>query len=183
MRITGGEAKGVPIKAPKGRRTRPTSDKVREGVFQTLGDIVLGARVLDLFAGSGALGIEALSRGADFCCFVEKSRTAVEVISANLQKTHFHEKAETIRSDFLTALKILHRRGELFHLILIDPPYEGDFLEQVVASLVATPVLAPGAVVVVEHFKKTLPPAHIGGLPQKKTRLYGQTSITYYLGD
>jgi 16S rRNA (guanine966-N2)-methyltransferase len=183
MRITGGEAKGIPIKAPKGRRTRPTSDKVREGVFQTLGDSVLGARVLDLFAGSGALGIEALSRGADFCCFVEKSPMAAEVISQNLQKTHFHQKTETIRSDFRTALKILHRRGQLFHLVFVDPPYEGDFLELVTASFEAYPVFAQGAVLVVEHFKKTSPPARMAGLTQKKTRLYGQTSITYYLKD
>ena len=105
MRITGGAAKGIPIKAPKGLETRPTSDKVREAVFQTIGPFLPEARVLDLFAGSGALGLEALSRGANFCCFVEKELSAARIIGENLEKTGFRKNADILRLDFRAAIE------------------------------------------------------------------------------
>jgi 16S rRNA (guanine(966)-N(2))-methyltransferase RsmD len=182
MRVTGGQAKGIPIKAPKGVETRPTSDKVREAVFQTLGRLVEEARVLDLFAGSGALGIEALSRGAEFCVFVDKASAATRIIEDNLVKAGFRERAEVIRSDFRSAVRLLSRSGENFNLILLDPPYGGDLLEQTAAALDAHPLTGARPIIVVEHFKKDAPPAAIGGITPTETRFYGQTAITYYFG-
>jgi 16S rRNA (guanine(966)-N(2))-methyltransferase RsmD len=182
MRITGGVAKGIPIKAPKGLETRPTSDKVREAVFQTLEGLLEGRRALDLFAGSGALGLEALSRGADSCVFVEKSLATAKILLENVNKAGFREKADIIRTDFRNAARTLHKKGELFDLIFIDPPYEGGYLEEVASILVSHPIITPDAVLVVEHFKKTIPPPEIAGISLSRTRFYGQTGITYYFG-
>lgn len=180
MRIGGGKAKGMQLKAPKGLDTRPTSDKVREAVFQTLGRSVTEARVLDLFAGSGALGVEALSRGAEFAVFVEKAQIAARSIAENLVKTKFREQAEIIQADFRSALRMLDRRGDVFHIILIDPPYRAGLIADIGRALQAHHVVVPQSIVVLEHFKKVTPPPDIAGIPRSRTRLYGQTAVSYY---
>jgi 16S rRNA (guanine966-N2)-methyltransferase len=180
MRITGGEGRGIPIKAPKGMRTRPTSDKVREAMFDTLGAHVVGAQVLDLFAGSGALGIEALSRGATFAVFVENSTSAARVIEDNLAKTRFSEKGEIVRTDFALAIRRFEKARRKFGLIFIDPPYEGGLLEEIAISLEMHPVTHSETIIVVEHFKKTVPPPGISGIPRVRTRAYGQTALSYF---
>ncbi|RJP21356.1 MAG: 16S rRNA (guanine(966)-N(2))-methyltransferase RsmD [Candidatus Abyssobacteria bacterium SURF_5] len=180
MRITGGQMKGIVLRAPRGLETRPTSDKVREAVFQTLGGLVSGTRVLDLFAGSGALGIEAISRGADFCVFVEKDRSAVRVIADNIARAGMQDKSRIVRSDFRDAVKMLSRHGETFRLILLDPPYASDILTGVAATLAANPIVAQGGILVLEHFKKTTAPDSLAGITTAETRYYGQTAITYY---
>lgn len=182
MRITGGAAKGIPIKAPKGLETRPTSDKVREALFQTLGDLLEGRRALDLFAGSGALGLEALSRGAESCVFVEKSSAAARMLFENITKAGFQEKAEVIRLDFRSSARVLHKRGKSFNLVFIDPPYEGGLLPEVASTLDSFPIVTSDAILIVEHFKKTIPPPKMGGISLSRTRFYGQTAVTYYFG-
>ena len=179
MRITGGEYKGTPIKAPLGGRTRPTSDKVREAMFSVLGDIS-GARVLDLFAGSGALAIEALSRGAAHAVLIEKESAAVAAIRLNLEKAGLLAKSRIVRADFRSALKKLGRDGETFDLILIDPPYEGDLLDKAAVSLAGHAIASDNCAIVVEHFKKTDPPKSVCGIPLQKRRDYGQTSLSFY---
>ena len=181
MRVTGGEKKGTPIKAPAGVRTRPTSDKVREAMFSVLGD-VSGARVLDLFAGSGALAIEALSRGAESAVIVEKESAAIGVIRLNTEKAGLTAEVRIVRIDFRSALRKLDRDGETFDLILIDPPYEGDLLDEAAACLTEREVASANCTIVVEHFKKTTPPISICGIPLWKTRDYGQTSLSFYQG-
>jgi 16S rRNA (guanine(966)-N(2))-methyltransferase RsmD len=182
MRIGGGEAKGIHIKSPKGIRTRPTADKLREAIFDMLGERVTGAKVLDLFAGSGALGIESLSRGAEFAVFVEKDRTAARIIEENLAKTGLSSKAQLIRADFRLAIKRLHREQRRFDLIFLDPPYQADLVGDMVFGLDSHLLVEPNAVIVYEHFKKTAPPASISGLPLAETRQYGQTSLSYFCG-
>ncbi len=181
MRVTGGIAKGILLKAPKGLKTRPTSDKVRQAIFQTLGESIEGTHVLDLFAGTGALGIEAISHGAEFAVFVEESPSAVRIIRQNLEKTNLTGKAEVVPVDFRIALRMLSRQNRRFHLVLADPPYGGDLLEQCAALLREHPVLAPDGVVVLEHFKKVVPPPQVAGIALDRTRFYGQTAISYYL--
>jgi 16S rRNA (guanine966-N2)-methyltransferase len=180
MRVTGGRARGIPIKAPKGMLTRPTSDKVREALFETLGAHVLDAQVLDLFAGSGALGIEALSRGAGFAVFVDNSTCAARIIKDNLAKTRFSEKGEVLRADFRLALEKLEKAGKTFGLMFVDPPYEGDWLVEVVAHIEKHRITHSGTIIVAEHFKKTESPAAISGIPLVRTRAYGQTALSYY---
>jgi len=180
MRITGGTAGGIPIKAPKGARTRPTSDKVREALFNTLGDDIPGGTVLDLFAGSGALAIEALSRGAERAVLIEKDPAAVRIIESNLEKTDLAERAVIVRGDFRSALAKLSQRGEVFDLIFIDPPYESDLLDRAAEAISEHRITTTTSIIVVEHFKKSLLPESIAGIPFGRTRGYGQTSLSYY---
>ena len=119
MRVITGTARGVPLKAPKGIDTRPTMDQVKEGIFSAIQFEVEGRRALDLFAGSGQLGIEALSRGAAHCTFVDKGREPIAVIRENLKKTRLEERAEVVQADYSSYLKTCRTQ---FDLILLDPP-------------------------------------------------------------
>jgi 16S rRNA (guanine966-N2)-methyltransferase len=143
MRIVAGEAKGTRL-APVPAGTRPMADRAREGLFSSLGDSVEGARVLDLFAGTGALGIEALSRGAGSALFVDSAPAAVRVVRENLRRTKLLSRAEVRRGE---ALRTIRQDPGEFDLILVDPPYRvpAHMLDQVVQELVRHAVPAPGA--------------------------------------
>ncbi len=175
MRVIAGTLGGRRLKAPPGRATRPTSDRVREALFSMLGGID-GARVLDLFAGTGALGIEALSRGAASAVFVERDARAAAVLRENLEALGLASaRAELRRGEALAALRTARERGELYDLVLIDPPY-GDAarLGGKLPALLA-PLLSPGARVVAESDRR----APLGlELPIATERRYGDTSIT-----
>lgn len=136
MRIIAGTAGGIPIKVPQGD-TRPTTDRVREALFSMLGDAVSGARVLDLFAGSGALGLEALSRGAESVVFVEQNRNAADIIRLNLQKARL-TNATLRQSDVFRTLADLAKTGHTFDLVFADPPYAHHKDDPDLATLVAT---------------------------------------------
>jgi 16S rRNA (guanine966-N2)-methyltransferase len=178
MRVIAGQLGGRRLKAPKGRATtRPTSDRVREAVFSML-DRVEGEHVLDLFAGTGALGIEALSRGAKRAVFIERDASALEALEANLQALGLEaEEAEVRRAEALTALRSARARAETYDLILIDPPYRraSDLGREL--SLALSSLLAPEARVVVESDRRV--PLE---LPWEivKERRYGDTSITIH---
>jgi 16S rRNA (guanine(966)-N(2))-methyltransferase RsmD len=180
MRITGGQARGVIIKAPKNMRTRPTSDKVREALFDTLGAKVLDRKVLDLFAGSGAIAIEALSRGAKQAALVEQDPVAARLIRENLTRAGFSERAEVFMTDFRDAVRKLGRIARQFDLVFIDPPYQSCLLDQITLVLEQHRIVAPHAILILEHFKKIDPPPAISGIPLFRTRLYGQTALSYY---
>ena len=138
MRVVAGELRGRRINAPLGKKTRPTTDKAREATFNALGSlgVVVGARVIDAFAGSGALGIEALSRGAEHCTFIERDREALEVLRENLETLGLVEKSTGVRGDVLTNIALVRNAS----LILADPPYEfkqwSQFLGEVACDLV-----------------------------------------------
>lgn len=183
MRITGGQAKGILIAAPRGNRIRPTADKVREALFNTLGSEVTGRRVLDLFAGTGALAIEALSRGAKCAVMIEKDSIAAKAIKANLTRAGLAERAKVVRADYRSALRRLDRAGEECDLIFIDPPYHSTILEGIVDVLAGFRVISRSAIIVVEHFSKTNPPNSILNATLNQTRFYGQTALTYYRED
>jgi len=174
MRVIAGTLGGRRLKAPRGRLTRPTSDRVREGLFATLGD-VHGASVLDLFAGTGALGIEALSRGASRTVFIERDGAAVRVLRENLRALGIEPgEAEVRRRDALEALRSARTRKETYDLVFIDPPYSqardwGRELATVLPSL-----LEPAARVVVEHARRA---ALELGMEVEQERRYGDTSI------
>jgi 16S rRNA (guanine966-N2)-methyltransferase len=174
MRVIAGRLGGRRLKAPKGRVTRPTSDRVREGLFAMLGD-VQGASVLDLFAGSGALGVEALSRGASSVVFVERDAPAVSALKDNLAALGIEPiEAEVRRTDALRALRSARTREETYDLVFIDPPYGqahdwGPELSMVLPSLLRT-----GARVVVESDRRT--PLELG-MEVGQERRYGDTSI------
>jgi 16S rRNA (guanine966-N2)-methyltransferase len=177
MRVIAGHLGGRRLKAPRGSVTRPTSDRVREAVFAMLGGVE-GTRVLDLFAGSGALGIEALSRGAERVVFVERDAGVVRVLAGNLAELGLGgEAAEVRRTDALRALQSARARKETYDLVFIDPPYAqahewGPELSAILPSL-----LAPGARVVVESDRRA--PLELGGTLERRRR-YGDTSITIH---
>jgi 16S rRNA (guanine(966)-N(2))-methyltransferase RsmD len=175
MRVIAGSARGVPLTAPRDRSTRPITDRVKETLFAILGVRVPDARVLDLYAGTGAIGIEALSRGASSADFVERGRAAVDVLRANLEKTRLAPAADVHATDVERFLKTLDP-GQSWDLAFLDPPYEA---RAIVAPLVALrPHLAPGAVVVVKHFWRTEIP-EVAGLRVARQRRFGETMLTF----
>lgn len=174
MRVIAGSARGLRLAAPKDPRTRPISDKVKESLFGTIGDRVLDARVLDLYAGSGAIGIEALSRGAASATFVERARPAVAVIRENLVRTGLGEAAE-IRAQSVEAF-LTATAEPPWDLAVLDPPYAERTLDLPLERL--RPHLAPGALVVVKHFWRTPMPAG-AGLAITRSRRFGETALTF----
>lgn len=176
MRVIAGTAKGRRLSAPPGRATRPTSDRVKEALFSSLQPRLPGARVLDLYAGSGALGIEALSRGAAQATFVERDARTVRVLEENLALTDCVGRATVLARDVLTVLRT--RPVEpTFDLVLADPPYAIDRgeLASVLGALVDH--LVPGALVVVELATRGGPPAWPDGLIEARARRYGDTTL------
>jgi 16S rRNA (guanine(966)-N(2))-methyltransferase RsmD len=173
MRVVAGRFGGRSLVAPRGRGTRPTSDRVREALFSVLGpDLVEGARVLDLFAGSGALGIEALSRGAEAATFVDDAAAAIRAIAANLQAVD--ARAEVRRSDALRFLHAARQSAAQYDLVFLDPPYRDAERLAPALSEALPAVLAPGAVAVAESDRRA--PLALD-LPLKDERRYGDTLI------
>jgi 16S rRNA (guanine966-N2)-methyltransferase len=176
VRVVGGRLGGRRLRAVAGRETRPTSDRVKEALFGVLAERVEGARVLDLFAGTGALGIEALSRGAGSAVLVEQAAPAVAVIRANLEALDLDEKVKVRRTRVETYLRT--QRDGPFDLVLVDPPYGAPV--GLVAGLLgrlARSALAPGAVVVVEAAARAEAPPWPPGLEPEPPRRYGDTAL------
>ena len=179
MRIIAGSRKGSRIFAPKGTETRPTGDRVREAAFNLLGPgAAEGASVLDLFAGSGAMGLEALSRGAESATFVESDRDACRTINRNLDKLDL-SGAKVLCQDALTALRADARAGRRYDLVLVDPPYRmlPDVLSMLAAHL--PPVVEPDGLVVVESDAREEPDLP---LVKRTTSRYGSVRVTVFTG-
>ena len=149
MRIITGKARGTKLNTLAGEATRPTAERTKEAVFSMLQNEIAGARVLDLFAGSGQLGLEALSRGAEYAVFNDSSREAAAIIRANVEKTHFTDLCEILSTDWKPVLRRFSGR-EKFDLIFLDPPYAGGFLPKVLAELIEKDLLAVGGIIVCE---------------------------------
>jgi 16S rRNA (guanine(966)-N(2))-methyltransferase RsmD len=180
VRIVAGSARGRRLRAPRGRAIRPTTDRVKEAVFSIVAsrEGCEGVAVLDLFAGTGALGIEALSRGATEAVFVEQSRAAAETIRANLTTTGF--EAEVMTMPVARAIARLAGVGRRFGGVFLDPPYDRGWIDRTLALLDESGVLADGAWVVVEHGRNEQPAPRHGALVQRLQRCYGDTSIALY---
>lgn len=174
MRIIAGSAKGRIIKAPAGMATRPTSDKVREAIFSSIGDIVSGSLVLDLFAGSGALGLEALSRGARKTIFVDFSLKAIKTINSNLANLDFADSAEVKRQKAERFLDGYN--NEPFNLIFLDAPYKIGLINLAAIVQSALKLLDKEGLMIVEHDAKVKLSEKF---PVIKSKKYGQTMISY----
>lgn len=172
MRVIAGRAGGIPLRAPRGD-TRPITDRVKETLFAILGGRVLDARAVDLYAGSGAIGIEALSRGAASCDFVEQSRAAADVLRANLERSRLTNGA-TVR--VTTVERFLAVDGERWSLAFLDPPYSQRAILAPLERL--APRLCSGATVVVKHFWRTEVP-ETPALAIWRTRRFGETALTF----
>lgn len=179
MRVITGSAKGRRLKTTAARGTRPTADRVKEGIFSMLESRVdlRGARVLDLFAGSGALGIEALSRGAAECVFVEAARDATRALRDNLASCGLSERSRVLQTAATTALRRLANDGVRFDGVVLDPPYGQGLVAKTLAALVAARIVAPAGWVLVEHHLDEPPPEAPWPYLTKPHR-YGKTAVT-----
>jgi len=180
MRIIAGACRGRRLHAPRGASIRPTIDRVKEAVFSIIAPRVVDAVVLDLFAGTGALGLEALSRGAERCVFVDQSAGAVRLIRENIELCGMGEKSVVIQDPVPSAIRRISARGELFDLIFMDPPYGKGLVEKTLEILEG--VATPDVMIVAEHFVKDETPAVLERWSKQTERRYGDTLISIYSG-
>ena len=177
MRVITGKARGIVLKTPDGMATRPTADRVKEALFSIIQFDVPTASVLDLFGGTGQLGIEALSRDAKRAVFVDERADACRLIQENLRRTKLEQYAKVIRSDYMAYLKTCK---EKFDIVLLDPPYAEVFLENSLKMITEIDILQSGGIIVTERpFGKELP-WEFPGFSRSRDYKYGNTVITIY---
>ncbi len=180
MRVVAGKARGTQLKTPEGLTTRPTADRVKEAVFSILHFEVEGAMVLDLFGGTGQLGIEALSRGARGAVFIDHGKEACDLIKENLRRTRFTDQGRVVRSDYLEYLK---RTKEQFDIILLDPPYAEIFLENALKCISEIDILRSGGIIVTERPVGKVLDMELPGFTRSRDYKYGKTLVTLYRKD
>ncbi len=180
MRVITGTARGVQLKTPDGMTTRPTADRVKEALFSIIQFEIPGARVLDLFGGTGQLGIEALSRGAKNAVFVDAGEPACKLIRENLKRTRLEQQGSVVRSDYL---QYLNRCREKFDIILLDPPYAEVFLENALKCITEIDILQSGGIIVAERPLGKDLPWDFEGFTRSKDYKYGKTLLTIYRKD
>jgi len=181
IRIIGGELKGRKLVTVSGVRTRPTADRVREAIFDILDYRVRGASVLDLFAGTGAMGIEALSRGAESAVFADDNPAALGTLKKNLKNCSLENRARTIKWNILKNLNILHSHKPAFNLAFMDPPYNKNMVQPILSNLALSRCLTNGAMVVIEHAMREQIPDNSPGFNISDQRRYGKTLVSFLI--
>ena len=180
MRVIAGKAKGIALKTPDGMQTRPTADRVKEALFSIIQFDLPGAKVLDLFGGTGQLGIEALSRDASSAVFVDAREDACRLIRENLKRTHMEDDARVVRSDYLDYLK---RCKDKFRIVFLDPPYAEVFLENALKMITEIDILESGGIIIAERpLGKDLPWDFLG-FTRSRDYKYGKILLTVYRKD
>lgn len=180
MRVIAGNAKGRRLQAPRGLAVRPTAARVRESLFGMLAPRLEEARVLDLFAGAGTLGIEALSRGASHVTFVDASASSLRALAENLRRTRLEDRARVIRAPAERATRLLRDAGDRFDLVLCDPPYGEGRAASALGWVAAAGLVAPDGIAVILHARRDPPPDEGKGLLRTRQRRYGMTEISFY---
>ena len=180
MRILGGKVKGRKLMAVKTGGIRPTRDNVKESIFSMIRGSVEGGVVLDLFAGTGNLGLEALSQGAKKAVFVEKGKAPLKALARNIGLCGFQDRAEVISMDAEGALKVLMRRAEKVDLVFIDPPYGSGYVDKTLRFISAHDMVSDGGMVVVEHGSAETPAAQWGRMSLRKQKRHGDTVISIF---
>jgi len=180
VRVIAGKAKGRALKAVPGQGTRPTTDKVKEAIFSMIGPYFDGGQALDLFAGTGGLGIEAWSRGIDKVICIDKEKNSIDIIRENVRLVGAEEAIEIYRNDSARAMKALAKRNIQFDLIFLDPPYRIVDMDAWMLQMVELDLVADDATVVVEHDAKIHYPKILNGFEQLRTNQYGDIAVTIY---
>ena len=180
MRVITGKARGVVLKTPDGQKTRPTADRVKEALFSIIQFDVPNTRVLDLFAGTGQLGIEALSRDAKSAVFVDEQEEACKLVRENLRRTKLENNAKVVRCDYATFLKNCH---ETFDIILLDPPYKEKFLENALKLITEIDILQSGGIIVTERPVEKDLEFNFPGYSRSKDYHYAKTILTIFRKD
>lgn len=177
MRVITGKARGIQLKTPEGMQTRPTADRVKEALFSIIQFELPGAKVLDLFGGTGQLGIEALSRGAASAVFVDASENACKLIRENLRRTKLEGQGRVVRSDYMEFLK---RNREHYNIILLDPPYAEVFLENALKCIAEIDILETDGIIITERPLDKELPWENEGYQRSRDYKYGKTLLTVY---
>ncbi|MDN4066787.1 16S rRNA (guanine(966)-N(2))-methyltransferase RsmD [Paenibacillus sp. FSL R5-0407] len=180
MRVISGSARGRTLKAVPGMGTRPTTDKVKEALFSMIGPYFDGGAVLDLFAGTGGLGIEALSRGMDKAVFVDLEYKSIEVVRSNLKAAGLEDKAEVYKNDAERALKALAKREATFDLVFLDPPYRLKHVDKLMETMDSLKLLKPEATIVVEYDSSFEYPDSFGPFKEVRKAKYGEAAVSVY---
>ena len=180
MRVITGKARGVQLKTPDGMLTRPTTDRVKEALFSVIQFDIPRAKVLDLFGGTGQLGIEALSRGAKSAVFVDAREEACRLIRENLKRTRLQEDGKVVRSDYMD---YLNRCREQFNIIFLDPPYAEVFLENSLNRITEIDILLSGGIIVSERPLGKELPWEFPGFTRSRDYQYGKILLTFYRKD
>jgi 16S rRNA (guanine966-N2)-methyltransferase len=181
MRITGGRLRGRILLAPKSRRIRPTADRVREAIFNILGQDLTGYQVLDLFSGTGSLGLEALSRGAAYAVFIDCLDESIDLINRNIARCGHQDASRILARDLTRGIPWGHvALKNRFDLVFLDPPYASDVVPATMADIAAGKRLSNAARVFIETGKKTELPVSVSGFFSSFSRVYGDTKITVY---
>lgn len=181
MRVISGSRKGFRLKAPKGLSTRPTQDRVKESLFNIIGNIKTSSNVLDLYSGSGGIGIEFLSRGAGKCYFIDNSKESIIAIKENLQKTSFLEESKVYYNDVFRAIKVLGNKKIYFDYIFMDPPYNKNLEKITLKMLCKNSIISKKGIIIVEHRKDTTLEETIFCLKKVDERNYGDTTISFFV--
>ncbi len=179
VRVISGSARGLKLNTPGDDRVRPTTDRVKESMFNIVQDWVYDSQVLDLFAGSGALGIEALSRGASQAVFCDNSLDSIKIIKSNIEKARVVDRSQIVSGDFKRCLRDMEAKNQSFDMIFVDPPYYKGLFEEVLETIRAYKILKKDGIVIVEHDAKR-PIGKVEGLEVYKEKKYGITMLTFY---
>ena len=179
MRVIAGEAKGMRLKSPSGLNIRPTADRVKEALFSIIGPDLIDAVFVDLYAGSGAIGIEAISRGAERSIFVDNNKNSISLIRENLAITKLENRGRVICADIKKAIKQLEDNGFKADIVFLDPPYNIVDLQSIIKLILNSSILKGNGLVIVEHDRKNT--GWTGNLTVSKQKKYGDTNLSFFL--
>lgn len=180
MRVISGKARGLKLNTPKNQDVRPTTDRVKENLFNMINSYIMDSNVLDLFAGTGSLGIECLSRGAKNCVFVDISKESISIVKSNIKKARVDNESVVLNADFKDAVSRLQVQKNKFDIIFMDPPYYKEMFVDALQKIDNAELLNEEGIIVVEHDTKDDLPDIIGRLEKTKDKKYGNTTLTFY---
>jgi 16S rRNA (guanine(966)-N(2))-methyltransferase RsmD len=181
MRVISGSARGLKLKTPTNEDIRPTTDRVKESLFNIINNYIIDSNILDLFSGTGSLGIEALSRGAMKCVFVDLSKDSMSIIKDNIEKARGNDKSETMLTDYAGAISKLSLKNEKFDVIFMDPPYHKNIFIPALEKISSAKILKDDGIIIVEHDSKDTLPDNVGNLVKDRDKKYGKTTLSFYI--
>ncbi|MCD8198918.1 MAG: 16S rRNA (guanine(966)-N(2))-methyltransferase RsmD [Phascolarctobacterium sp.] len=179
MRIIAGRARGLHLITPQNMNLRPTSDRVKESVFGIIGARITGTQVLDLFAGTGNLGLESWSRGALSITFIDKSQGSIRLVRNNIAKCHADQDCTVIKNDAVASIEKLHHKSQKFDFIFCDPPYNKDWLSRIITALVQFPIINRNGWLIAEHSQHDILPALPAEYELFRSERYGETVVDF----
>ena len=180
MRVISGKVRGLKLDTPKNEDVRPTTDRVKESLFNIINPYIIDSNVLDLFAGTGSLGIECLSRGASSAIFVDVSKESINIVKSNIKKARVENESTILNLDFKSAINSLSSKNKQFDVIFMDPPYYKNMFSDALSAVDNNNLLKEDGIIVVEHDTVDKFPDNMGRLYKSREKKYGNTTLTFY---